>query len=77
MRFLVIDDNPSDRELSIRELRKEFPDGPGIGCRGVTGVELALVHGITVHTALVANASARLIRSADPIAPSGAHRRGL
>lgn len=25
MRFLVIDDNPADRELIIRELRKEFP----------------------------------------------------
>ena len=26
MKFLIIDDNPSDRELNIRELRKEFPD---------------------------------------------------
>jgi len=26
MRFLIIDDNPSDRELNIRELRREFPE---------------------------------------------------
>jgi len=26
MRFLIIDDNPSDRELIIRELRREFAD---------------------------------------------------
>ncbi len=26
MKFLIIDDNPSDRELVIRELRKEFPE---------------------------------------------------
>ena len=26
MEFLIIDDNPSDRELIIRELKKEYPD---------------------------------------------------
>ncbi|MGQ9524645.1 MAG: PAS domain S-box protein [Armatimonadota bacterium] len=26
MRFLIVDDNPQDREIIIRELRKEYPD---------------------------------------------------